>query len=108
MVMLEEAYGKEMTEGRAAIYFEHLRIYSIPEIEGAVNRAIREREFFPTVATLIKFIEEDHKGRRERNALKVIYDKLAIKRKTEGGKRLGEARNREVIPTGMGSDAGFE
>jgi hypothetical protein len=42
MAKLEEAYGKEITEGRAAIYFENLQVYSIAEIEEAVNRAIRE------------------------------------------------------------------
>jgi hypothetical protein len=66
MAKLEEAYGKEITEGRAAVYFENLQMYSIAEIEGAVNRAIREETFFPTVAMLINLIEEQREEKGER------------------------------------------
>ncbi|MFB3886318.1 MAG: hypothetical protein ACE144_13930 [Thermodesulfobacteriota bacterium] len=64
MAELEEAYGKEITEGRAAIYFKELRVYPIMEIEEAINRAIHEQDFFPPVSMLIRFIEEQREEKR--------------------------------------------
>lgn len=86
MVKLEEAYGKEMTEGRAAIYFENLRGYSIGEIEGAVNQAILEQEFFPTVARLIRLLEEQREEKGER------WSTLYLKHKEESRLSPEEAK----------------
>ncbi len=91
MAKLEEAFGREMTEGRGGIYFENLHSYRIAEIDAAVNRAIREQEFFPSVATLINFIKEQRQEERER------WPSIGLEYKEEDRPELSSEEAKKLI-----------
>lgn len=68
MLKLAMAVDREMGEERILIYFEQLHVYSIEEIQVAVNQAIHDEEFsvIPPVGKLIRIIEDARKEKGER------------------------------------------
>jgi len=119
MKKLAMAFDKVMGEARTLIYFEHLHIYNIEEIQAAVNQAIHEEEYsvIPPVGKLIRYIEDARAESRERwpqlefkeewpmtppervrELIQPFYDKLANQEKElrERRETLWE-KNKEIL-----------
>ena len=61
---LESAFGEKVSEDRAKIYWDILKVYSDLNIKKAVIKSIRELKFFPKISEIIEMIE----GRTEDEA----------------------------------------
>lgn len=54
---LESAFGEELSEDRAKIYWDMLKNYSDKDIKQATVRCIKELKYFPKISEIIEAIE---------------------------------------------------
>lgn len=106
MKKLSIAADKPMGEARTLIYFEHLHVYSMEEVQAAVNRAIHEEEYsqIAPVGKLIRYIEEERET--QRNTMRSRTDLIEIENNPgaispERAKQIIKevnAKIREIVP----------
>jgi len=56
MALTAEVYDKELNKEQMSLYFELLRPFELDELSFALNQYMKEGEYFPRLASLIKII----------------------------------------------------
>lgn len=64
LILTAEIYNKEFSEEHALLFYEFLCTYETTDVINAFNEHISKREYFPTPASIIKYIEAKELNRK--------------------------------------------